>query len=181
MGTDKGLLKSKTKTWAEATADKIKKLKLPVVLSVSSKQYADYSSIFLPDQLITDNDTLKFKGPLCGVLSVHLKYPNEDLLILGCDMPLITTELLKELISKYKQHTEATAFIYTNDAEPEPLCALYKAEGLMHIIYLYQSHQLIKHSMKFMLDHLRVYPIPIPDKKKKYFKNVNAHSELNGL
>jgi len=181
MGTDKGLLKSKTKTWAEAAADKIKKLKLPVVLSVSSKQYVDYSSIFLPDQLITDNDALKFKGPLCGVLSVHLQYPNENLLILGCDMPLITTELLKELISKYEQHANTTAFVYTNDDEPEPLCALYKAEGLKHIIHLYQSHQLIKHSMKFMLDHLRVYPIAIPDKKKKYFKNINAHAGLNGL
>ena len=181
MGTDKGLIKSIKKTWAESASDKLKKLSHPVVLSVNSKQVSVYRNIFLPTQLIQENDSLKFRGPLCGVLSVHLHYPNEDLLILGCDMPLITIQILKELMLKYKQHAGSTAFVYTNDDEPEPLCAIYKAEGLSHIVHLYQTYQLIKHSMKFMLDHLQVCAIPIPDKKKKYFQNINAHAELNGL
>lgn len=181
MGSDKGLLKPEAKTWAQTAFDKITVLQLPVVLSVNANQYPDYAEIFSAAQLIKDNDSLILKGPLCGVLSVHLQYPLEDLLILACDMPLMEPELLKELLAHYYQHTDASAFVYTNDGEPEPLCGIYKAKGLSHIIHLYQSQQLFKHSMKFVLDHLWVYTLPIAEEKKKFFLNFNTHAELNGL
>jgi molybdopterin-guanine dinucleotide biosynthesis protein A len=41
--------------------------------------------------------------------------------------------------------------------------------------------ELTKHSMKFMPDHLAVHAIAIKDEQKKYFRNFNAHAELNGL
>jgi len=180
MGSDKGLLKLHATTWAQTAIDKIKAIKLPVLLSVNKDQYDGYAAIFNPQQLITDNDSLKLKGPLCGVLSVHMQYPQEDLLILACDMPLMETELLKELITHYQQGP-AAAFVFTNDGEPEPLCGIYKATGLAHILHLYQTNQLPKHSMKYMLEHIITNLVPIADDKKKCFRNFNAHAELNGL
>jgi len=35
--------------------------------------------------------------------------------------------------------------------------------------------------MKFMLEHLSAFHIPITENNKKYFRNFNAHAELNGL
>ena len=96
-------------------------------------------------------------------------------------MPLMETELLKELLVKYQQQNTADAHIYTNDGEPEPLCGIYKASGLAHIIHLYQANQLPRHSMKYMLEHIATQSIPLPDDKKKCFRNFNAHAELNGL
>jgi molybdopterin-guanine dinucleotide biosynthesis protein A len=148
---------------------------------VNKNQYEDYASIFSAAQLITDNDSLQIKGPLAGLLSVHLQQPAEDFLLLACDMPLMQTELLKELVNNYQQHTSADAFVYTNDGEPEPLCGIYKSSGLKHILQLYQSNQLPKHSMKYMLEHINTYFIPLTDDKKKSFRNFNAHAELNGL
>lgn len=193
MGSDKGLLKSplppkggnwlahEASTWAQTAVDKIAELQLPVVLSVNANQVAGYSSIFSPKQLITDNDSLKMHGPLCGLLSVHIQYPQEDLLILGCDLPLMETALLKELLSQYNQLQAPGAFVYTNDGEPEPLCGIYKAKALAYILGLYHSQQLPKHSMKYMLYHIAKHFIPIPGEKKKCFRNFNAHAELNGL
>jgi molybdenum cofactor guanylyltransferase len=180
MGIDKGLLKLHANTWAQTAVDKLAELQLPVVISVNKNQYADYATIFSPQQLITDNDSLQIKGPLVGLLSVHLQHPAEDLLLLACDMPLMETNLLKELISIYNQQT-ADAFVYTNDGEPEPLCGIYKSSCLKHILHLYQSNQLAKHSMKFMLEHVNTHFIPLTDDKKKSFRNFNAHAELNGL
>ena len=91
------------------------------------------------------------------------------------------TELLKELVNNYQQQTNADAFVYTNDGEPEPLCGIYKASGLAHILQLYQSKQLPKYSMKYMLEHINTCLIPLTDDKKKSFRNFNAHAELNGL
>ena len=180
MGTDKGLLKLHANTWAQTAVDKLAELQLPVIISVNKNQYPDYATIFSPQQLITDNETLEIKGPLGGLLSVHLQHPAEHLLLLACDMPLMETNLLKELISIYNQQT-ADAFVYTNDGEPEPLCGIYKSAGLQYILQLYQSNQLAKHSMKFMLEHVNTHFIPLTDDNKKCFRNFNAHAELNGL
>jgi molybdenum cofactor guanylyltransferase len=181
MGSDKGLLKLHANTWAKTAADKISELQLPVYFSVNANQYPEYSGIFPAEQLIKDNDTLKMRGPLYGVLSVHLQYPSEDLFILACDIPLMETPLLKDLLNQYQQNSSADAFVYSNDGEPEPLCGIYKAKGLAHINRLYQSDQLPKHSMKYMLEHLSTQQIPIKEDQKKYFRNFNAHAELNGL
>lgn len=181
MGSDKGLLKLQAGTWAQTAADKISALGIPVVISVNKDQYESYASVFSAQQLVIDSDKLKMRGPLYGVLSVHLQNPGKDLLVLGCDLPLMETELLKELLSLYNSKPAFDAFVFTMDGEPEPLCGIYKAQGLTRILKLYQADQLPKHSMKYMLEHISSHTTPVPDDKKKCFRNFNAHAELNGL
>ncbi|MEO6327469.1 MAG: molybdenum cofactor guanylyltransferase [Ginsengibacter sp.] len=181
MGADKGLLKLPADTWAQTAVDKMMTLQLPVVLSVNSNQYNEYSIVFPSGQLIKDNETLEVRGPLCGVLSVHLQNPLEDLFVLACDMPLMEAGMLKELFSIYKQEPSNDAFVFTNDGEPEPLCAIYTAKGISYIAQLQKENQLTKHSMKFMLEHVNTFSVPLNEEQKKYFQNFNAHAELNGL
>jgi len=76
MGNDKGLLKLHAKTWAQTAIDKVSELQIPAVISINRDQFPGYSFIFRPLQLVPDNESLKMKGPLCAVLSVHLIYPN---------------------------------------------------------------------------------------------------------
>ncbi len=181
MNSDKGMLKLSDDTWTQVAVDKIASLKLPVVISVNSDQYNEYLLLFKAEQLNIDNETLKVHGPLCGVLSVHLQHPEENLFVLACDMPSMEQKILTQLLNIYNQHTSADAFVFTNDGEPEPLCAIYTAKGLSHIIQLYQENKLPKHSMKFMLDNISTFYTPLSDEQKKYFRNINTHAELNGL
>ncbi len=51
MGTDKGLLTENDTKWAQSEVDKISSLGIPVVLSVNSSQFTNYSSAFHPAQL----------------------------------------------------------------------------------------------------------------------------------
>ena len=181
MGTDKGLLKLHANTWAQTAVDKMAILQLPVFLSVNPGQYSDYSSVFAASQLIKDNVSLEVKGPLCGVLSVHLEHPEEDLFVLACDMPLMEPHLLEHLYTIYRQQPSADAIVFLNDQEQEPLCGIYSGKGLAYIVHLLQTNQLSRHSMKFMLDHINTYSTPLADEQKKYFRNFNAHAELNGM
>ena len=181
MGSDKGLLKLEAKTWAQTAIDKMAVLNIPVKISVNNNQYDSYAAVFSTDNLITDNASLPLRGPLQGALSSHLQYPTEDLFILACDMPMMEPFLLKELYDQYTQYPRNDAYIFANDGEPEPLCGIYTAKGLSIILTMLQNGQLAKHSMKFMLDHLTVHPIAVKDEQKKYFRNFNAHAELNGL
>jgi molybdopterin-guanine dinucleotide biosynthesis protein A len=181
MGSDKGLLKLEAKTWAQTAVDKLTDLNVPVKLSVNHDQFTAYSSVFSADELIIDDATLQIKGPLSGVLSCHLKFPAEDLFILACDMPLMEVAVLKELFALYQKYPSNDAFVFTNDGEPEPLCGIYTARGLASILSMLRSGQLIKHSMKFMLDHVSTKTIAASEEQKKCFRNFNAHAELNGL
>ncbi len=181
MGSDKGLLKLEAKTWAQTAMDKITTLNIPVKLSVNNTQYPEYAKIFSEDDLVADKTSLPLGGPLLGLLSCHIQNPTEDLFALGCDMPLMESSLLNELNIRYKKQPRSEAYIYTNDGEPEPLCGIYTSKGLIKIVAIMHNGQLIKHSMKFMIDHLDVNTIAVKDEQKKCFRNFNAHAELNGL
>lgn len=181
MGSDKGLLKLNSDTWAQAAMDKLTTLKIPVKVSVNNGQYPGYAAVFPSTDLILDDTTLSLGGPLLGVLSSHLKFPHEDLFILACDMPLMELSLLQTLYTHCQQEPSFNAYIFTNEGEPEPLCGIYKAKGLSIILDMSVSGRLNKHSMKFVLEHLDTKAIPATDEQKIFFRNFNAHAELNGL
>lgn len=180
MGTDKGLIKLEAKTWAQTALDKLVALQFPVVISVNAVQYETYPAVFPVEQLVKDDEGLTIRGPLAGVLSVHLRFPQEDLLVLACDMLLMDSVIIEQLIIEYRNNQQE-AYVFTNNGEAEPLCAIYTARALAVTLESYRNNELVKHSMKFMLQHLSVHFIPIQPGQEKYFRNFNAHAELNGL
>jgi molybdopterin-guanine dinucleotide biosynthesis protein A len=181
MGSDKGLLKTENEIWAKVAFDKLTQLDIAVAVSINKNQLKEYGTFFSAAQLITDNELLQIKGPLAAVLSVHLQNPSEDLLVLACDMLLMEFAVIDELHKYYKQHNFFDAFVFTINNEPEPLCSIYTAKGLALIFKMYNNLQLLKHSMKFMLEQINVCKIAVADEKKICFRNFNAHAELNGL
>ena len=181
MGRDKGLLSSADGSWAQLMLKKLQTLGMTAALSVNKNQFEQYRTAFPQIELIVDNDALPVKGPLAAVLSIHVKYPGEDLLVTACDMPLMEPGVLRELYDNYLMFPGKDGFVFTNDGEPEPLCAIYSAKGLSSIKDLLEAGQLTRHSMKFMLGHLEIARMPIPENRKPCFRNFNAHADLNGL
>jgi molybdopterin-guanine dinucleotide biosynthesis protein A len=181
MGRDKGLIPADKGNWAEKMLDNFKTLGMPGLLSVNATQVDQYRSVFPHVELICDNDSLQIKGPLAAVLSVHKKYPAENLFVTACDMPMMEIVVIQGLLNQYKKEAGYDAYVYTNEGEPEPLCGIYAAGGLAAIKAMYERGELLKHSMKFMLDHLSVVRTPVPQEWKIYFRNINTHADLNGL
>ncbi|HEY5371031.1 MAG TPA: molybdenum cofactor guanylyltransferase [Hanamia sp.] len=181
MGVDKGLIEDKGVAWAQSAFNKVASLGLPVALSVNPEQFNSYSSAFDEPKLIIDNNELQLKGPLLGVMSAHLKYPSEDLLVLACDMPFMGILILQKLKDQYQLDVSMDAIVYTNNGEPEPLCAVYSSSALVGILQKFYSGILVKYSMKNMIEHINPYFIVIEENEKKFFKNINTHTDLNGL
>ncbi|MNL84864.1 hypothetical protein D3C87_2129760 [compost metagenome] len=73
------------------------------------------------------------------------------------------------------------AYIFSKDGQQEPLCGIYKADGLKNITHLLNTNGLAKHSMKYILSNLRVCEIIVDDHDYRYFGNFNSHAEINGL
>ena len=95
-------------------------------------------------------------------------------------MPLMEPFLLKEVFDRLTEH-KADAFTFTNQGEPEPLCTIYTATGLQKVMTVLREGRLKKFSMKFVLDHLDLFSIPVSEAHQNYFQNCNAHADLNGL
>lgn len=181
MGSDKGLLLLEADTWVQTSVDCLSVLETQALISVNQTQFNTYRTIFREELLVVDNDSLQLKGPLKGVMSAHLMRPSADLLVLACDMPLMTKKTILLLINSYKENPGHDAYVFTNNDLPEPLCAVYTAKGLAAIHDVYLRGKLLKHSMKYMIGQLRSFFIPIPKEQMNDFRNFNAHSELNGL
>ncbi len=182
MESDKGLLHFKQNTWAENTANLFKQLDLPFIVSVNSKQLNNYTPIFSADKLLMDDPILQINGPLLGVLTAYLHNPDEDLLVLACDMPLMQIDLLQLLLSKYQPNNDAFgAYYFLNNGQPEPLCAIYTASALSTMYQLFLNKNLHKHSMKFILEQIPSAAIAINEDQIDCFKNFNTRKDLNEL
>lgn len=177
MGSDKGLLTQDELTWAEVAVAKLSSLEIPVVVSVNKEQVNLYSKVFSASQLIIDDESILIKGPLLGLLSVHQQFPDEDLLVLACDMVDMGKKLLQDLLSVYKDSFHE-ACVYTVNGKRQPLCAVYTSKGLKPIFCLYRQGQLKKFSMMYALEGMNTNYISA-NAFEKHFANYNCVEDLH--
>lgn len=178
MGTDKGLISILDENWATLAFGKLSAVNIPVKVSVNGSQEENYLHFFTEEQLIIDDLSLGLAGPLLALLSVHAKYPQDDLLVLACDLPLMEESLLLQLLEAERNAPQYEAFIFSHAGNMEPLCAIYKAKGLAKVMLELRSGRLTWHSMKHVLSLLQVFQLEIPAHKAMAFKNFNTHNQL---
>lgn len=178
MGKDKGLLLSDGKTWSEIARLKMEELQLPVVLSISWTQEEDYSALFKRTELITDDSLLNIFGPLRGILSTHIHFPEEDILVLAVDMRNMKTSILQELMDVFHESSEFEAYVFTRKNYVEPLCAIYTSRGLSKIISAYRREGLAKHSLISVLENLNAKYLSVQESEEDCFLNFNTPDDL---
>ena len=134
MGSDKGLLRQGDYPWALVMGKKLEQQHLAVVYSIHPEQQAAYSAIIPPGLLVTDRARTGRLGPLEGLLSVHEKFPDRDLLLLACDMPDMDALTLQQLIDSYAQFPSFDFYAYTEQTGDlgriQPFCCIYTAQGI---------------------------------------------------
>jgi molybdenum cofactor guanylyltransferase len=123
MGRDKGLLIDSGKPWAEHAADLLKSVCARVVYSITEKQHFVYASTIRGAEFVTD--TFLNLGPLGGLLSVHVKFPASDILLLACDLTSVSSADIHPLID-----AQGGIRAYKMGDLFEPLCTYYTAAAL---------------------------------------------------
>jgi molybdopterin-guanine dinucleotide biosynthesis protein A len=177
MQKDKGLLISGRFTWAEKLALWLQPICDKLMISVNPEQHA-YQSKLAGYALITDDVSLDIYGPLLGLLSVHKQVPYDDIFLLACDMQQMEPVVLAFLAETYKANPDYDAWVYMQpDGSPEPLAAIYSAKPIAQVIAKHYETALPRHSMKYVLEQLNVYTIPIPVEWLDSFANFNTPPE----
>jgi len=166
MGTDKGLIQQAGSTWVQLTHAKLSSFNIPVKVSVNANQVEAYSHLFDVDDMVID--ALNIPGPLNGILSVHARYPDKDVLILACDMIAMGTDTLARLVDVYHTYPGYHYYAYHNGSFFEPLCAIYTAKALNNL----QVAQLTNYSLQQVLKNADTKRLAIL--KPEAFGNQNT-------
>lgn len=171
MGRDKGLLEVKNTPWAKIIANIFVDLGMAYVLSINTAQKDPYALIFDDKKLIVDNG-LSVKGPLKGLLSVHDKNPDDDLLLIACDMQDMDTATVKTLIQSYLSNKDYQYFTYKVCDFIEPLCGIYTSTALNEHYTLAVQNSLNSYSLQKIITNGKSKFIPIENSIR--FKNYNT-------
>ncbi|EIJ37645.1 molybdopterin-guanine dinucleotide biosynthesis protein A [Galbibacter orientalis DSM 19592] len=125
MKTDKGLIAYHGVPQRTYLYKLLKEVCDEAYISIRKEQENEFTS---EEKLIIDEDV--YKGPFNGILSAHHFDKNSAWLIIACDLPLINKRAIKQLIVERDVNSIATVFTTSTKEMPEPLCAIWEAEGL---------------------------------------------------
>ena len=132
-----------------------------------STKNASYSKFGFP--LVSDE--IPDCGPIGGLYSA-LKVAKADfILVLACDMPYVSTEILERMIEK---HSGFQCVIPRMDNKIEPLCAIYSKSMIGKIEDQIRSgnfamHNLIQESLHHFVDF---------ESDSNAFRNINTADEF---
>ena len=118
MGRDKALLPYRGTTLVEHLARAVQEAAGAAALIADPDRYA---SLGYP----VYRDKLPGCGPLGGVYTALTVSPADWNLIVACDMPAISAEILRDLLDWAVESGENCVTAAGPTGEPEPLCAVY--------------------------------------------------------
>lgn len=169
MQSEKGLVLYQNKPFIEHIIEAVLPISSNIQLVTNTNDY-DYLAYKKIKDIIID------KGPLGGIYSVLVHSDSEMNLILSCDIPLISTEILLELVEKHNSNFDVSVF---EDAERiHPLVGIYSKKILPILKKAIDSNDL---KMMHFISNVTHQRIPIANKKRELFKNINSVAELNEL
>lgn len=176
MGKDKGLLLKNNIPWFRIALSKIIPFVSKSFVSINESQLESYSQLISTDQLIIDSSNVA--GPLKGILSAHNAHPENDLLVLACDMTDMNENIIQNIINVYNTSDENyEAITYKSDLFFEPLCSIYTSSGLNRIKTELDKGKLKSVSMNAILKKLHTHSLILTNDIEPFFRNYNSPND----
>ncbi len=125
MGQDKGLITWHNKPHRYHLADLILPFCQDVFISCRASQLANMDSNY---QTIVDLD--EDAGPVAAMLNALQTHPDNALLVVACDLPLVTSSTIQHLVDARHIDSYATTYASPVDGLPEPMLAIWEPQML---------------------------------------------------
>lgn len=167
MGFDKGLMKINGRHCIEHIAEALLEVTKNVIVISNNDAY---KFLGLPIY----KDLVKEKGPIGGIYSGLTHSDSEKNLVVACDMPFVTGELLQFILDNV-DYFEIAAPVF--EKEIQPLCAYYlkhTSKNLKNLI----DNRIWK--MKEVLQFFHYKKIPM-NNYAEMLANVNTSEELKQI
>ena len=122
MGRDKAALAYHGRTQLEWTFDLVTEHCTATFVSVRPDQRDEPTRAKFPQVV----DLQPGVGPIAGISAALQQHPKAAWLVVACDLPFITRDVLIRLIEQRDLQAIATAYRSAHDGLPEPLCAIWE-------------------------------------------------------
>jgi molybdopterin-guanine dinucleotide biosynthesis protein A len=122
MGADKAALEIAGASLLARAVATLGQVVDEVYVSVATAQDDDP----LRSEFAVITDRLDGIGPAAGLLSAHMYAPESAWLVMACDMPLLDTATLRQLVESRQPEMAATVWAAADSSGAEPLCAIYE-------------------------------------------------------
>ncbi|MCD2257737.1 molybdenum cofactor guanylyltransferase [Psychroserpens luteolus] len=169
MGYEKGLVMYKNKPFIAHVIHAAETLVNEVIIVSNNKNYDQFN-------LKRVNDMMLNTGPLAGLYSGLYHSTTQDNLVLSCDIPLITKELLEQLISKVSVKDDIVQV--SVKGRTNPLLAVYKKHCMMSCLKTIESGE---RRLQTFVNQQNTKTITLKSSLEKYTQNINTRDQLNLL
>jgi len=170
MNTEKGLVEFQGKTFLKWILDAVTPLTSDITLVTKNAAYTSYGLPMIPD-LVED------QGPVGGIYTALADSSSRYNLILSCDIPMITTEVLTFLIQS-SISSDSDVCILSDGKHDYPLIGCYQ-KSLFSVF----QNAIEQHHLKLcpLVDSLMHQKLVITSKDQAAIRNINTQAELLSL
>ncbi|MEM9333480.1 MAG: NTP transferase domain-containing protein [Pseudomonadota bacterium] len=169
MGTDKALLVNNGESQLAMAVRLLRDVCDAVFVSTREDQVDEPERARFP-QLVDRYDDL---GPVAGILSAMDERPDDDWLVVACDLPKLSAQTLQALIDERGSEAPMIAFRSSQNDLPEPLCAIYTRRSASILRRFVDDG--LKCPRKMMINSdTRLIDLPVPDA----LDNMNSPEDL---
>ena len=166
MGTDKGFLKHKGKTFIQHSIDALQPLVSETIIVSNNSAY----DVF---KLKRIKDEIENAGPLAGVYTGFMQSKTDYNLVLSCDIPLISSEILELLIESMDDTSEVVQI--EANTKTSPLIALYKTSCASKFYKLLNEGE---RRLRYAVNQCQVKHVKLDSDIGFYTLNINTPEEF---
>ncbi|MBL4587162.1 MAG: molybdenum cofactor guanylyltransferase [Flavobacteriales bacterium] len=166
MGIDKGLMRLDGKPMIQHILDPMAKICQRILIVSGNQMYGMFGF-----ELV--NDEASDYGPVMGILSGLRQSKTERNLILSCDSPFVTFELMKQLVLLSDETDVVAAH---SEKEIHPLIAVYNRNCIPIFEKAVADDE---HRLRTVLEKLKVEELKVESSSEHQVRNINTQTDLN--
>lgn len=169
FGEDKATFLWRGKTFLKWTVDTLNKCGLPVSVVVSEKRKYVLPGVTLLCDLVDS------QGPLGGLWTACRFYPDKTLFVVTCDMPGLSTKVVKAMLAQYDGQSEM-AVVQTEKRKKNPFPGLYQSTLERRICELLSQK---KNAMRLLFEVAQSKQWIVLPKGMTIPPNINTKKDLD--
>lgn len=169
MGSEKGLVLLNKKPFIKHIIEALKPLVNTIIIVSNNPEYDVFN-------LKITEDIIKNSGPLAGLYSGLFYSKTEHNLVLSCDVPLITTEVLEQLI--HDSQIDFDVIQLQSKNKTMPLIAMYKKRCMQQCLALLQNDE---RRLRVAINQFKTKTIVLNSHLEQYTKNINTIEQLEAI
>ena len=163
MGQNKALLNYRGETFIKSIIHQVEPLGCPIYISGKQRTYETFGLEIIEDQFAD-------QGPVVALSTCFNAIDADNVLVLSCDVPQITTSDLRLLVEAH----EGDMTMYESDGRKMPLVAIYNRSSFSHF---HTSVQRGERRLFSVLEELKTTVI----KYNGVLHNVNTPNDLEKI